>query len=329
MGYEYTNANLKGKKRKLLKENEFSNLVRASDLPEIKDILSDTNYSKYLRDRTKFKEFDGALNRYLIDVEYKLSEMVPEEIAEVFRAYMQRWDYKNYKRAITLILKDKEIKKDKLIDAPTGDSIERIEEWTNVESERELKKGFSGTKFDLLSKILEESESREDAIFKGRLAFEKLFQEKILEAIEGKPEPVRQFFGTRIDFRNIKVIIRLKEEDLDRSEILDLLLPTYQIQEQKIKEMINKENREDILRELDHSFYESLVKAEDLDAMDLIFEKSLKKYAKRLFLRDVLGPGVVIAYYCLKSLEVSNLKKILAGKTADWSVEEISNFIVT
>ena len=322
--YTYPNARVRARTGRLFTDKEFSEIVEAENIQEIKNYLRGVpDYAKYI----DLYPLEKALDTQLAESYDLVARITPDNSKEVFNFLLKKWDIQNIKSII--IAKQAGLNLDDTLNliVPFGALTDKIDSLIEAETITEVINGLEGTEYP---KILEDAMSmysETGLLLPLESALDKYLLENLLRS-SATPEDdntslLHNYVGTMVDVANIKIILRAKVYNLKYDEIEYYMISDgYQIREWKLKELMEAEDVASVISSLEGTSYAPVLS----DAMTeytetrsmASFEKALDshvfKTAKTISLKNQFGIGPMIGFLNKKEREIRNLKIIARGK---------------
>jgi V/A-type H+-transporting ATPase subunit C len=322
--YTYPNARVRARTGRLFTEKEFSEIVEAENIEEVKNYLRGVpDYSKYI----DLYPLEKALDTQLAESYDLVARITPDNSKEVFNFLLKKWDIRNIKSII--IAKQAGLDVDETLNliVPFGALTDKIDGLIEAETITEVINGLEGTEYP---KILEDAMSMYNEtglLLPLESALDKYLLENILRS-SATPEDdntslLHNYVGTMVDVANIKIILRAKVYNLKYDDIEYYMISNgYQIREWKLKELMEAEDVAGVVSSLEGTSYapilsEAMTEYTETGSMES-FEKALDSHvfenAKTISLKNQFGIGPMIGFLNKKEREIKNLKIIARGK---------------
>ncbi|HEX7467826.1 MAG TPA: V-type ATP synthase subunit C [Methanobacterium sp.] len=322
--YTYPNARVRARTGRLFTEKEFSEIVEAENIEEVKNYLRGVpDYSKYI----DLYPLEKALDTQLAESYDLVARITPDNSKEVFNFLLKKWDIRNIKSII--IAKQAGLDVDETLNliVPFGALTDKIDGLIEAETITEVINGLEGTEYP---KILEDAMSMYNEtglLLPLESALDKYLLENILRS-SATPEDdntslLHNYVGTMVDVANIKIILRTKVYNLKYDDIEYYMISNgYQIREWKLKELMEAEDVAGVVSSLEGTSYapilsEAMTEYTETGSMES-FEKALDSHvfenAKTISLKNQFGIGPMIGFLNKKEREIKNLKIIARGK---------------
>ncbi len=340
--YPYAVARVRGKKRTLIKREDYSKLMMM-ELPEISRFLGETNYQKEMVDLGG--RFDGvdliehATYRSMARNFRSVLDFSEGELKEMISAYLSRWDYWNVK----VILRGKSFGADR-------DSVaEDLVPAGNMDEAYLEKLNSMGCCEDIIEELERRLHTKfpEEAVqaYKqlGKLSgiedhLDRIHYQRLLDSIKPSTRPKRLFLNyikREIDTSNLETIIMLKADNVCAEDIMRYVLDGgLQIDKNRATQLANAESVKAMADEMAGlDFYEDIKPALEeeeisprkvVDALHRYRIRETEKFS-HLYPLSVIP---VIDYMVHKKLEVDNLRIIARGRVSGLDPETVKGLLV-
>ena len=255
--YTYPNARVRARTGRLFTEKEFSEIVEAENIEEVKNYLRGVpDYAKYI----DLYPLEKALDTQLAESYDLVARITPDNSKEVFNFLLKKWDIRNIKSII--IAKQAGLNVDETLNliVPFGALTDKIDSLIEAETITEVINGLEGTEYP---KILEDAMSMYNEtglLLPLESALDKYLLENILRS-SATPEDdntslLHNYVGTMVDVANIKIILRAKVYNLKYDDIEYYMISNgYQIREWKLKELMEAEDVAGVVSSLEGTSY--------------------------------------------------------------------------
>jgi ATP synthase A1 C subunit len=318
------------------------------DSPRIVNVLAsldDTDYRTYLADIPRVEDIDViAVERALkanLSARYRgLLEILPKERKATIGRVVQRVDLWNLKVLLTAIHNKvpREKRLGETINSPTFPR-ERLELLASAENFKELLEYFKGTEyFDVLAASLEDYEKL--GLIAVLSALDKQYYTALWKDVLSKKvqRPIlKVMLGYEIDAVNIKLILRLKKEGVSPDEITKhLILPSHELSEGMLREMIVADDIPSAIRAISRTTYGPVLLAAlpqfeatgSLFAFEKALDEGLLRVCKWMSAIRLFSIAPAITHIHLKETEVRNLRTIIRLKADRVEPEKIKETLV-
>lgn len=300
------------------------------EITELKNIEDMRNYLRGIPDYSKYVErypIEKAIDVHLAEVYEFVAKIVPEDVKEVFKALLKRWDIENIKSL--LIAKDAGLEVEEIVDMliPVGELFDELEKLVEVENVEEVVYGLEGTEYsDILEDALTAYKEK-GILLPFEAALDNYYLRNIIKAIKSvktkNREILEHYFGSYVDISNIMLVLRAKVDKLKYEDIEPYLLPAgRQISEWKLRDLMEAENIREVIASLRGFDYEPILsdalpkyeKTKSISVFEEALENYLYKMGRKFLTRESLTVAPILAYLILKEKEIKNLKIIARAK---------------
>jgi len=310
--YPYMTARASAKKKKLLDQSDYENLLKMQP-NEIARRLGEGSYQEDIDDLGS--KYEGArlvelaLTRNLSRTLSDLVDMSPETLERIIKVYLRRYDILSLKR---LLRWKKSGEKGDIHDllTPVGSY-----------SYGELKELSEKTTEIIIEDIeFEDAEINYSEYLEGKEEISGLetaldqayFDELGLLAENTRNKDLKEFIQTEMEHQNIKIALRLKKYGISEEEVEKRML---EIENGKVvDEIVKSRSFEDAIDVVKDSGLLPERASDDLE--DIEHEMQVKRLSEALstFHREPLGITPIIGYVIAKITEVRNLRMLIRAK---------------
>ena len=322
--YTYPNARVRARTGRLFTEKEFSEIVEAENIEEIKNYLRGVpDYAKYIDQYP----LEKALDSQLAESYDLIARITPDNSKEVFNFLLKKWDIRNIKSII--IAKQADLNLDETLNliVPFGALSDKLDSLIEADNVTEVINGLEGTEYPKILEDVISTYNETGLLLPLESALDKYLLENLLRSA-ATPEDdntslLHNYIGTMVDVANIKIILRAKAYDLKYDDIESYMISDgYQIREWKLKELMEAEDVASVISSLEGTSYapmlsDAMTEYTETRSMSS-FEKALDNHvfntAKTISLKNQFGIGPMIGFLNKKEREIRNLKIIARGK---------------
>lgn len=323
--YIYCGSKVSAWEAKLIPEARFDDLAESRNTKQVLTSLEDTEYQHYignisLEGKIEVEEIEECLNFFLRDHYQELLEIIPEERKDVVEKIIGIIDVRNLKGIMTGVSEEipKEELKRVLVPSSTRPK-EKIEMLLSAETIDKLLDYLEGSDYyDAISEALEKRYEKE-GVYSLIRALDKAYYGTLWEDVTGKKAQLsvlKNIIGTKLDMINIKLIMRLKREEAQAETIAELLVPSYRLSDEIIKEMTVAESVQSAAEAASDTIYgptlrEGLRQFEKTGSLFQV-EKALDEQFLKICREISVGQPFTLAspltYIYLLETEVRNLR---------------------
>ncbi len=331
--YGYANARIRAMKSLLLKEDFYSQLLRAGSFDNVVTALRQTPYARDL-DEVMIKEnglkgFDEALRRNIMKAFAKLARIMEDDGIRLTNLLLGRWDIANIKA----ILRGKNlgVSSDNILESliPAGEIDEAtLIELVNAHSVRDCVDVMATLHISfavpLTGAFPQYALKRNMSVLE--LALDKFFYERAVRELKRpnlSTQLVREMLIREIDTTNIMMVLRVVKDEIDRREAAAFFIPGgKELSVKRLNEIANKRMVEDVVQALSGTSYYKLLsdkmpsyfETNSLTGLERGLEEAAVRRGIKMFLADPLSIAGAIGYIWAKHNEIVNLRIIARGK---------------
>lgn len=324
--YPYTYARVSVMKSKLIRKESYNKLLKMG-ISEIAKFLQDTEYKREI-DELGIKKsgvplIESALSLNMVRTFIKLKRIAEDQgLRQVIDLYMIRrdiWNIKAILRGKHSSQNEEEIR-DLLV--PVGMLGEHmLNELIKKESIGDVIKAINFMPFDNLRRTFAAYKEKK-SLFELENALDHDYYSYLIEFSKRLPKEgrlFREFIENEIDIHNIKMLLRLKRERIQKKDIQQYLFyPGAKLSRPELARLADADDIQSIMKMLPkmgvrHFFRES-EKKEDLTEIELGLNRYLLDRAILLIHQNPLSVDVILGYMFAKEIEIRNLRTIIKGK---------------
>jgi len=322
--YTYPNARVRARKGRLFTEKEFSEIIEAQNLEEVKNYLRGVpDYAKYIDQYP----LEKALDTQLAETYDLIARITPDNSKETFKFLLKKWDIRNIKSII--IAKEAGLSTDQTLEliVPFGELSDKLDSLIEADTVTEVLNGLEGTEYP---KILEDAipiYNETGLLLPLEASLDKYLLKNLLRA-SATPEDdntnyLHNYIGTMVDVANIKIIIRAKADNLKYDDIEPYMISDgYQVREWKLKELMEAEDIAGVVSGLEGTDYAPMLsdamtdftETRSMASFESALDSHVNETAKTISLKNQFGIGPMIGFLSKKEKEIKNLKIIARGK---------------
>ena len=344
IAYVYCSATISAWEARLFPEARLMELADAPSVVNIFAALDDTGYRQQLAGIQREGEVnmvevenafrDNSNARYL-----ELLKMVPKERKETIRRVLQRAELWNLKAIVTAIHNKtpKEERLKELMPSPTIQR-ERLEMLASAENFEQLLDFLKESEyFSVLSDALREYEER--GLIALLSALDRYYYTSLWRnvlRVKAQRSILMSLVGCEIDIVNLKLILRLKREEVKPEDIDRYLIrPSHMLTEGMLRAMVVAEDIRSAVDVVSRTPYGKIllevlpqIEAQELSAAERALDEIQLKVFRWLALTKLFSIAPVLSYICLKENEMRNLRAIVRLKADKIEPQKIKETIV-
>jgi len=345
--YAFASAYLKSAEARILNTEHVDRMSRISNIQdagasvrEVLDIIKDTESGQYLEAALvkSFDDVDSSLWRYLNGCFERLEwlQLLPDDMRQVLRAYIVKYDVVNIKAALQGITLSK---KAKLIPVGIIYSQGMLDELAGAESVSDVIGILAACRLGDYADILREhAEPDRKSVFLIEARLDGRYHDNLLAASQKVTDGALlvRAFSIIIDMANLALISRAVIEERGAAAGDFIIGGGYLISEAVAREALSHKlaDMPDFMGVAQYrEIAEELVAGYGRTRSIMVVDDIIDKHGFRL-LRDMLSPRVltplVLAWYLIvKEVEIRNLRLILKAIFDAVPLEEIREYLVS
>lgn len=344
IAYVYCSATISAWEARLFPEARLMELADAPSVVNIFAALDDTGYRQQLAGIQREGEVnmvevenafrDNSNARYL-----ELLKMVPKERKETIRRVLQRAELWNLKAIVTAI-HNKTPKEERLKELMPSPTIprERLEMLASAENFEQLLEFLKESEyFSVLLDALREYEER--GLIALLSALDRYYYTSLWRnvlRVKAQRSILMSLVGCEIDIVNLKLILRLKREEVKPEDIDRYLIrPSHMLTEGMLRAMVVAEDIRSAVDVVSRTPYGKIllevlpqIEAQELSAAERALDEIQLKVFRWLALTKLFSIAPVLSYICLKENEMRNLRAIVRLKADKVEPQKIKETIV-
>ena len=341
--YPAINARIRAITGKMLKDDDYQNLLNFSTVQEVFSYLyNNTYYSEHLEDLSGLdvhrRKLELVLKKSFIKDYLTISRYLSSSSKAFFQHLFKKFEIEDLKMLLrtTLIEQDEDYLKESLLYLGVNSEID-LQMLTSLKSNKELLNIFRKTDyFDILSRFADRYEEDHN-LFPVEMSLD--FQYfSVLEKLgkkmgKGDYKYIEELVGAQVDLLNIQWIYRIKKYyNLSSGEILNYIIPFhYKVSREDFKKMSQVNLPSDITNFISYQRYRELFEKAILSNND-IFEKYFLSFLLKKSLKvkslSFFNIGNIIAYLFIKEYEIRDIITIVEGIRYSLSTEKIKEYLI-
>jgi V/A-type H+/Na+-transporting ATPase subunit C len=322
--YTYPNARVRARMGRLFTDKEFSEIVEAQNVEEVKNYLRGVpDYAKYVDQYP----LEKALDTQLAESYDLIARITPDNSKDAFKFLLKKWDIRNIKSVI--IAKEAGLTPEETLDlvVPFGALSDKLDAMIDADDVSEVMNALEGTEYPQVLENALPIYKETGMLLPLEASLDKYLLENLLRTSATPDDDntalLHNYIGTQVDVSNIKIILRAKADNLKYDDIEAYMISNgYQLREWKLKDMMEAEDVASVVSSLEGTDYAPMLS----DAMSnytdtgsmASFESSLDnhvaKTARSISRKNQFGIGPMIGFLSKKEREIKNLKIIARGK---------------
>jgi V/A-type H+-transporting ATPase subunit C len=348
--YAFINAKLRARISKILPDEKFKELTKATSLDEALALLRQTPFAgleEIYSATGDLKQAELELLKNEIELYRNIREYLHHTSSELVDALLTQFEIDNLKNAIRLYF-DRKIRKRSVDSGIHYILYERIihdipfDIIVNAENFDEIAGVCEGTPYCQIIRKYSHTVESQGSLFRMEIAFDHFYYSNLLAAIEKLDRKDRtialRLAGVEIDLQNINWILRFKNfYDLPLEAVLAAIVPGGLNLDKKIfHELYNAQNVTSVLQGFVKGKYPGLSallssKTTDSTSRLLLIRRVLEEIMKSEVHHILVGYpftiGIILAYFILKRNELNKIRTILNAKHYHIEPERIESLI--
>ncbi|MBI4153235.1 V-type ATPase subunit, partial [Candidatus Woesearchaeota archaeon] len=212
--YPYTYARVAVMKSSLIKPAEWHGLLKMG-VSELLRRLQDGNYRAEIdelgSDKRDLTSLEMALNKNMIHTLAKLKRISDDKVQEVLRVYVLRYDMENFKTIIRGKMTGISNEEIELLLMPSLNYPHTF--FAELLKKEKVSEIMDALPFDALAG------SNEPAIFEIENKLDRIYADQLIglsERLKGQGKAFKEFLSAELDILNLKIILRLKHEGMEK-----------------------------------------------------------------------------------------------------------------
>lgn len=343
--YIHSEAKVRAWKANLISEPRLYEFAESPKTERILTALEDTGYQTYLtgismENGIELEEVEDSLNLFLNDRYSDILEIVPEEREGMIERIVGIVNVHNLKGIVIGIergLSEEKMRR-YLVPSPTF-SEERLEMLTSAETMDGLLEYLEGFEYsESLSEALEEK-YEEEGISSLLRALDKAYYQTLWEEVRGKEAQrsvLETIIGTKLDMENIKMIMRMKKDDVTPARIDEFLIPSYHLSDEQIRSMTSAEDMDAAGEVVRDTIYGPAVReglnrfkeTGSLSDLERVLDEQFLRGCRRVSRTQPFSLASLLEYIYSVRTEVKNLRIIIGLKEAGVEPERIRKKLI-
>jgi V/A-type H+-transporting ATPase subunit C len=339
--YLYMNARLKAKEGRLISKAQLEDMVSAHSLSEIASLLEGTPYGSEMQGLmiNNAETVEEVLQKHRTILYGEIMGMMPAKIRDAF-------SYLNRELEVTTM---KSLLRDIHAQKPAehmGQGLVSTEEFHEETLKRmyesqsiaELVPLLEGTTYEpLLEKLPSYEQTKLLSGFESEL--DKIVLTETWKVISSRDDlsMIHDYFATKIDVMNLKVLLRAKRDRLSWDAIESFLLPQGSLYHHAKTTFGEEEDVRGLINSLEGKpFYSSLMevfpeyeKTSSLVPLEKVVDEFLLKMGWDISVKNPFGAGPLMGFLSLKDAEMRNVRAIAIAKEAQLDHDTIRSLMVS
>ena len=349
--YAFINAKLRARISKILPDELYEQLVKASSIDAALAMLRDTTFAgleQIYSTTGDIKKAELELLKAEIDLYKNVKQCVHPDSVDFIDALLYQFEIDNLKNAIRVFF-DRKIRSRSsdpsihyILYEPVIHNIP-IDIIINASNFDEIAGVCEGTPYSQIIKKYSHTVESQGSIFRLEIGFDHFYYENLLKAINKLDKQDRsvamRLTGVEIDLQNIDWIIRLKSfYDMPLEAVLSTIVPGgFSLNRDVIGELYSAQDVPAVLGGFIKSKYPGLSALLSSDTsgstsrqllIRRILEEIMKQEVRRIMSGYPFTIGIILCYFILKRSELKKVRTILNAKKYDIQQERLESIIL-
>jgi len=339
--YLYMNARLKAKEGKLITKTQLEEMVSAHSLSEISSLLEGTPYGSEMHGLmiNNAETLEEVLQKHQAVLYNEIIAMMPEKIKDTFSYLSQELEVNTIKSLLRDIHAQKSTEQITLQSISTRElQEETLKRMSESRSIAELVPLLEGTTYAPLIETLPAYERLKKLNTLTSL-LDKIILTNTWKVISSRRDLslIQEYFVTKIDILNFKVLLRAKRDRLSWDEIENFLFPQGNLFHQAKTNYGEEEDIRGLISSLETTpFYHSVIevlpeyeRTQSILPLEKVLDEFLLRTGWEISLKHPFGIGPLIGFLSLKEAEMRNVKAVAIAKETQLDHDEIRSLMVT
>ncbi len=345
--YAFVSAYLKGSESKVLTSEHIDRMSRisnvqdiASSVREVLETIRDTEAGRYLEEALvkTFDDSDRYLWHYFNECLERLErlKLVPDEVRQVLKAYMLKYDVINIKAALQGISTGK---KSSLVPVGAIHIQGLLDVLSGAKSVGDVIMVLRECRLANYADILKEySAEDKKSRFLTEAKLDEAYYDNLLKVSRNVPDGplLAKAFSIIIDMANLALINRAIVEGIVSEAGESIISGGYMISEAVARDLLSHKLA-DLPGALGVTQYREIVeevvagynRTKSISVINEIIDKHKFRLLREMLSPRVLTPLVIAWYLTVKELEIRNLRLIMKAAFDAIPVEEIKEYLVS
>jgi V/A-type H+-transporting ATPase subunit C len=348
--YSFINAKLRGRISKILSDEIFDRLIKASSLDAALAVLRETSFAglqEIYSSTGDLKKAELELLKQEIELYTNIRQYVHQNSIAFVDALLYQFEIDNLKNAIRIYF-DRKIRNQPadpnvhyILYEPIIHEIP-IDIIINAENFEEIAGVCLGTPYSQIIKKYYHTVESQGSLFRMEVAFDHFYYDNLLSVINKLDRTDRhiaiRLVGVEIDLQNINWLIRLKNfYDLPLEAVLPMMVPGgFNLNKTIIGELYRAQNVTSVMQNFVKGKYPGLStllssQTSDSSSRLLLVHRMLEEIMKQEIQHILSGYpftiGIILSYFVLKRNELKKIRTILNAKEYDIPQQRIESMI--
>jgi len=315
--------------------------VSAHSLSEISSLLEGTPYGSEMHGLmiNNAETLEEVLQKHQAVLYNEIIAMMPEKIKDTFSYLSQELEVNTIKSLLRDIHAQKSTEQITLQSISTRElQEETLKRMSESRSIAELVPILEGTTYAPLIETLPAYERLKKLNTLTSL-LDKIILTNTWKVISSRRDLslIQEYFVTKIDILNFKVLLRAKRDRLSWDEIENFLLPQGNLFHQAKTNYGEEEDIRGLISSLETTpFYHSVIevlpeyeRTQSILPLEKVLDEFLLRTGWEISLKHPFGIGPLIGFLSLKEAEMRNVKAVAIAKETQLDHDEIRSLMVT
>jgi V/A-type H+-transporting ATPase subunit C len=339
--YLYINARLKAKEGKFINKAQLEEMVTAHSLSEISSLLEGTPYGSEMQALmiNNAETLEEVLQKHQAILYNEILGMMPTKIKDAFSYLSQELEVNTLKSLLRDVHAQKPTEQIALQPISTIELQEEIlKRMSESRTVAELVPLLEGTTYESLMEALPAYEQSKKLNMLESL-LDKIIPQNTWKVISSRGDLslIQEYFATKIDLLNLKVLLRAKRDRLGWDEIENFLLPQGNIFHQAKTSYGEEEDIRGLITSLESTpFYHPLMevlqeyeRTQSILPLEKALDEFLLQMGWEISLKHPYGIGPLVGFLSLKEAEMRNVRAIAVAKEAQLDHDKIRSLMVS
>ncbi len=316
--YGYINARVRGLKAKLLGDDFYADALNASGFDAFMSSLGQSPYSSEVEEaqsqHSGLRVVDTALARNFRNITRTIlnfSDGAPERLIATF---LLRYDLQNLKAIARAKHSGREAEDVKSVLIPAGELkpavLNNIAEAADLPAAAQALAITGHPLSKAFTKAVGQYSSDGD-LFEFELALDRAYYAALFEALDENPhsDMLTRHIQREVDAANIRTASKMQSAVGDADADKLYLSGGKEVSRTMFDTLLSGD-----MQPLSNTSFSEVAETDNLSEAEEVIRSSLDKSARKLYLSNPLGIGVVLYYLRLKEQETSRLRLVARGK---------------
>ena len=339
--YLYMNARIKAKEGKLITKAQLEEMITAHSLSEISSILEGTAYGSEMQGLmiTNAETLEEMLQKHRANSYHELMGMMPKQIKDVFSYLSQELEVNTLKSLLRDIHAKKPTEQISLQLPSTREfHEEKLKRMSESRTIAEMIALLEGSSYEPLMESLPSYEQTKKLHTLESL-LDKIIPKNTWQIISSRRDLylIHDYYATKIDMLNLKLLLRAKRDRLSWDEIETFLLPQGSLFHQAKTSYGEEEDIRGLITSLETMpFYPLLMevfpeyeKSQSLQPLENALDEFLLGMGWEISLKHPFGIGPLMGFLSLKEAEMRNVRALAIAKEAGMDHDEMRSLMVS